>query len=105
MNVTAGIGMVWVRLRHLSLWNTSMCAHSCNGHSEKGGRREEMGETKRERSLASFIPSHLDQLMYEDSHYPIYFRQTQFHLSSGFLPFTLKQFSVALEARGVWTRR
>lgn len=37
MNVTAGIGMVWVRLRHLSVWETSMRAHSDNGHSEKEG--------------------------------------------------------------------
>lgn len=50
MNVTAGIGIVWVRLRHLSLWDTSMCAHSDNGHSEmEAGEEEEIeGETKRE---------------------------------------------------------
>lgn len=37
MNVTAGIGMVWVRLRHLSVRDTSMCAHSDNGHRGKEG--------------------------------------------------------------------
>lgn len=65
MDVTAGIGLVWVRLRHLSLRDTSMCAHSDNGHSE-----EEGGDGGRQRgsSLVSFIPSHLDQLMCEDSH-------------------------------------
>lgn len=56
MNVTAGIGMVWVRLRHLSVWETSMRAHSDNGHSEKEGGDGVGGLVGV--GLVSFIPSH-----------------------------------------------
>lgn len=100
MNVTAGIGMVWVRLRHLPLRDTSMCAHSDNGHSEKEGG----GGGDKEGAL-SCPSSHHVWLMCGDSHYPVYFRQTQFHLSSGFLPFTLKQLPVALAATDMCARR
>lgn len=51
--MTAGIGMVWVRLRHLSLLDTSMCAHSDNRHGEEGG-----DAAQRQSSLMSFIASH-----------------------------------------------
>lgn len=65
-----------------------------------GGRRLEGG--KRQSSLVAFILSHLAQLMCEDSPFPTHFRQTQFHLSSGFMSFTLNRFSAAIAARHVW---
>lgn len=66
-------------------------------------RRREVGGDggDKESSLVSFILSHLDQLMCEDSHCPVNFRQTRFHLSCGFLSFTLKQFAVFIEAGDV----
>lgn len=92
MDVTAGIGMVWVHLRHLSLQNTSMHATVRRGEVM-------IGEGHRDSALVSLIPSHEDQLICEDSHYPVYFRQTEFHLFSVFLSFPLKQLSGGSVAR------
>lgn len=84
--MTAGIGMVWVRLRHLSLLDTSMCAHSDNRHGEEeaGGRR---CCTKTEFSYVL----HCFTFLAKDDHYSFQTFINPIHFV-GFLTFTLKLF-------------
>lgn len=95
VDVTAGIGVVWVHLRHLSLQDTAMRAHSDNGAQWEGGLREGGGGGERKLSCV-LHPIALLPITCEGSHYPIYFRRKQFHLSSRLLPLTFRHFSVAL---------